>query len=174
MLLTKCIRVEGARTAPSASVLSAGLTQSFGAPVVVDELQDNMYITVPKAGFDIVFAGSNYRVYSDPAFPNMTVYLYGKTTEDKDYFVSNKAVRHGQPGGPPDPVRQGKGAGKGRNLRRPKKWSKPNGDEEARPPTGAAASLHLQRANGTNVVPLSGNDAPVVVSGTSFNGTRHG
>ena len=174
MLLTKCIRVEGARTAPSASVLSAGLTQSFGAPVVVDELQDNMYITVPKAGFDVVFAGSNCRVYSDPAFPNMTVNLYGKTTEDKDYFVSNKAVRHGQPGGPPDPVHQGKGAGKGRNLRRPKKWSKPNGDEEARPPTGATASLHLQRANGTNVVPLSGNDAPVVVSGTSFNGTRHG
>ena len=91
MQIRKSIKVEGARTAPSASVLSAGLTTAFGALVVVDDYSmrwDTMFITVPKAGCDLVFAGSNCRVYEDPVYPSMSVQLYGKSNEDKDYFVS--------------------------------------------------------------------------------------
>ena len=129
----------------------------------------------PKRGFDVVFVGSNCRVYGDPALPNMAVYLYGKTTEDKDYWVNNKAIRQGQPEGLPAPVQQGKGAGKGsRYNKRQRKWSKPNEDGGAQPPSGSAAALVMQRANGVNVVPLTGDDKPALVGGTSFNGPRQG
>ena len=74
--VSRSIKVEGARTAPSAGVLSAGLTEAFGAPAVVDDhsmQQHTMFITVPSAGFELVFAGTNCRVYEDPAYSGMSV-----------------------------------------------------------------------------------------------------
>lgn len=71
--------------------------------MVVDDQsvqKGNMFITVPKAGYDLVFAGSNCRVHEDPACPNMSVLLYGKTNEDEDYWVGT----HTKPGGHPNPA----------------------------------------------------------------------